>query len=294
MPQLSRALSPLPALICLAAGLGLAGPAWSIGSVTDGGVSFGYSVDFATSPGNTVNADFTGAAAGDQLFESWWFFRVAGDGQETAFGAPDAEDYTLHGGTTGRLDWNDPGGSGLFSAALGVNVIETAPGEGVVFQNLTVTNTGLTNLDIDLFHYTDLDLSGTWRRDGANLVASPDGIEMLITDSQSGATAPFIGYDADAFRVSDYRALLDELTDGGVTDLDGSGLPFASGGGNDFTGAFQWSVTIGVGDSMSFLTQFGSNATLQDPSVSTVPEPGPAVLALLGLIGLATYGRDPR
>jgi hypothetical protein len=43
----------------------------AMGTVTDGGVSFGFSGAFATSSGDTVDADFTGAAAGEQLFESW-------------------------------------------------------------------------------------------------------------------------------------------------------------------------------------------------------------------------------
>jgi len=64
-------------------------PALAIGTVTDGGVTFGYSQNFDTSLGNTVNTDFTGAASGDQLYESWWFFRVQGDRQEFAFGTPD-------------------------------------------------------------------------------------------------------------------------------------------------------------------------------------------------------------
>ena len=274
--------------------LALAGPAWSIGYVNDGGVSFGYGNNFNSSFGNTVNADFTGAAPNDQIFESWWFFRVSGDGQETAFAAPDSEDYSLFGGTTAHLGWLDPSGTGAFSARLGLNVIETAPGEGVVFQNMNITNTSASSLVIDIFHYTDLDLSGTWRRDSASFVPSTDGIEMLIGDTQSGDTAPFIGYGADAFRVSDYRDLLDDLTDGGLTDLDNSGLPFTGNGGQDFTGAFQWSVTLGAGSSASFLTQFGSNTTLLDPVFSTVPEPGTAILALLGLIGLASYGRGRR
>ena len=34
--------------------------------MTDGGVSFGYTVDFNTTSGDTVNTDFTGAATGDR------------------------------------------------------------------------------------------------------------------------------------------------------------------------------------------------------------------------------------
>ena len=266
--------------------------AMAIGTVSDGGVSFGYPTNFTTVAGNTVNADFTGAAAGDQLFESWWFFRTAADTQEFAFGLPDAEDYTLNSGTTGRLDWNDPGGLGLFSAALAFEVIETGTNQGVVFQSMTITNTGPAPLVIDLFHYIDLDLSGTFGNDQASFVANPDGIEMLITDRDS--SAPLIGYDADAYQVTTYgdrAALRNLLTDGNADDLDNSGLDFGGRRGADFTGALQWSVTIDSGEFQSFLTQFGSDAALEDPSVSAVPEPGPALLAGLGLMGLSIVGR---
>jgi len=274
--------------------LGIVCPATSaqaIGTVTDGGITFGYTNDFTTTSGNTVNTDFTGAAAGDQLYESWWFFRVTGDTSETAFAAPDAEDYTLNGGTTGRLDWLDPTSSGDFSASLFFEAIETGANEGVVFQNLEITNTSLSALTIDIFHYTDLDLGGSFGNDSATQVVNPDDIEIMVTDP--GSYAPFIGYDADEFQVTTWRSLLLSLTDGSQTDLDGSGLPFGGGAGADFTGAFQWTRTLGVGETESFLTQFGSDVTLADPSVSVIPEPGTGILAGLGLMGLAFAGRRP-
>ena len=50
---------------------------------------------------------------------------------------------------------------------------------------------------------------------------------------------------------------------------------------------FQWSVTIAAGGYRDFMTQFGSNAPLLDPSVTVVPEPGTAILMGLGLLALA-------
>jgi hypothetical protein len=217
---------------------------------------------------------------------------VSGDGQETAFGAPDAEIYTLNGGTTGRLDWLDPGGAGLFDARLAFEVIESGPGQGNVFQNLTVRNTGPTDLVIDLFHYSDLDLSGSFRDDFATLVPNVDGIEIAISDATS--TAPLMGYGADAFQVTTYGSLLRDLTDGRVDDLDDSGLDFGGRRGADFTAAFQWQAVIGVGEQRSFLTQFGSDAPLLDPSMSAVPELGSGLLAALGLVTLAGHRRPAR
>jgi hypothetical protein len=258
----------------------------AIGTVTDGDVTFGYTDDFNSSRRGTVNTDFTGAAAGDLTYESWWFFRVSGDGAETAFGNPDAENYTLYGGTVGRLDWDDPGGAGLFSAALAFEVRDTGIDTGLLFQTLRVVNTTVSDLTIDIFHYTDLDLSASFGGDSASLVANPDGIEISVTDGTN--FAPFIGYGADAYEISRWSNVLRDLTDGNVDDLNNSGDGFGPG---DFTGAFQWSATVGVGASLDFTTQFGSDTPLVDPTTSPVPEPSTALLLCLGLFGLARRGR---
>ncbi|MBB84992.1 MAG: hypothetical protein CL931_14385 [Deltaproteobacteria bacterium] len=85
------------------------------------------------------------------------------------------------------------------------------------------------------------------------------------------------------------------VTDGGVTfgcaqNVD---MRFGNTVNADFTGAFQWTRTIGVGSSEDFLVQFGSDAARQALETSLVPETAPGLLALLGLMGLASYGRKP-
>jgi len=261
-----------------------AGPAVAIGTINDGAVTFGYTNDFNTSPGNTVDTQFIGAATGDLTWESWWFFRVLGDGQEFAFAAPDTESYS---GAVARLDWADAGGSGLFESFLRAEVMDTGFGMGNLFQNLTIINTGASALTIDVFHYTDLDVGNSFGADNAVLVANPDALEISVIDGAD--SAPIIAYGADNYRVTPWNTLLDDLTDGAITDLDDSGLPFGPG---DYTGAFQWSTTIGVGGSEDFVTQFGSNAPLLVRSASAVPEPGTALL--LGLGCMALTRRAPR
>ncbi|MEZ4293251.1 MAG: hypothetical protein R3E53_23015 [Myxococcota bacterium] len=269
------------AALTVAAALAAPLPALAIGSITDGDVTFAYTQSFASSLGNTVNVDFTGAGPADMAYESWWFYRVSGGPREVAFGNPDAELYT---GSLATLDWADPTGTGSFGATLRLEVIDSGVGMGNVFQSLTIVNTGLSALTLDVFHYSDFDLGGSAGNDLASLVANTYGIQIDVSDATQ--TAPMIGYGADAFQVDRYAQLLRDLTDGNVDDLDGSGLPF---GPNDFTAAFQWSsVTLGAGESRMFLTQFGSNAPLLDRSVSVIPEPGTAILMALGLMLLAT------
>lgn len=139
---------------------------------------------------------------------------------------------------------------------------------------------------IDLFHYSDLDLASSFGGDRASLVANPDGLEISVTDGVN--FAPFIGYGADAYQISAYSTVLRDLTDNNLDDLSNTGSGFGPG---DFTAAFQWSVTIGVGQSVDFLTQFGSDTPLAPPSTSPIPEPGTALLVGLGLLTLAARER---
>lgn len=271
----------LTALIALAPSSALA-----IGSISDGDVTFDYT-SFAQGAGNTSNVNFTGAGTSDMAFESWWFFRVQGETSETAFGAtPDSEDYI---GSVSRLEYDDPGGEGLFSAFLEAEVIDTGVNSGNLFQNLRIRNNSASDLTIDIFHYSDFDLAGTFGNDTAVLTSGVGDLRIDVSDGSLSETASFIGYGADAFEVGTYSTLLQELTDGTQTNLDGSGLPFASG---DFTGAFQWSsVVIGAGEVADFLTQFGSNAPLLAPEVTVIPEPSSALLVGLGLAALSLRTR---
>jgi hypothetical protein len=258
----------------------------AIGNVTAGDVTFGYTNNFATTTNNTVDVAFTGAGAGDMGFESWWFYRVSGGSQESAFANPDIE---LYDGSVGSLVWNDPAASGQFSAALSFEVIDTGASRGNLFQNLRISNTTGAPLTIDIFHYSDLDLGGSSGagNDRAALGSNPDGIQINLSDTTQ--TAPIVGYGANAYRVSQYAQILADLTDTGVDNFANTGLPLNN---RDVTVGFQWMLTIGVGEYRDFLTQFAGNAPLLDPSVTVVPEPGTAILMGLGLLALAVPPRQ--
>jgi hypothetical protein len=261
--------------------------AQAIGSVTNGDVTFAYTNNFSSSNNNTVDTSFTGAATGNQTYESWWFFRVSGDGRETAFGAPTSESY---GSSVGYLSWSDPGASGLFSAVLGFEVVDNGTDAGNLFQGLTVTNTSGADLIIDIFHYSDLEVGGGSSGDSAVLGSGASGIVIDVTDGAD--TAPIVGYGADNYWVTRWGGggtLLRNLTDRNVDNFADVGLPFAS---NDITVGFQWSRTITAGQSERFLTQFGSNASLLPETYTSVPEPNLALLIGIGLVGLGRFGRD--
>lgn len=266
------ALSPLSAL--------------AIGSVTAGDVTFGYTNNFNTTASNTVDVAFTGAGPADMAFESWWFYRVSGGSVETAFANPDIE---LYNGSVGNLGWNDPTGSGIFSASLSFEVFDSGTG-GNLFQNMRIYNTSGASLTIDVFHYSDLDVNGTGGGDRASLGSGPGGI--MINQTEGGQSAPIIGYGANAYRVSPFAQILADLTDNGVDNFANTGLPVNTP--QDVTVGFQWSVTIAAGSYRDFMTQFGSNAALQSQAVTVIPEPGTAALMGLGLLLLAVSPRAAR
>lgn len=68
--------------------------------------------------------------------------------------------------------------------------------------------------------------------DMAALIANPNGIQIDVIDGANSAA--MIGYAADAYRVTSWRALLLDLTDNNVDNFADMGLPFPAG---DFTAA---------------------------------------------------------
>ena len=199
------------------------------GIITDGVAEFEYN---DVGSGTTGNADFR-ISGTDNLFQCWWWFRVAGDTAESALPVPDTQSYV---GNVATLTWADVGGRG-FSATLVVTLTENGGMTGAnAVQELLVTNTGGSTLAVEFFNYADFDVNGTAGGDSATLLTDPDHIQITDVD-----TAEFRGPAAVEFQVTTWQILRTLLNDALVTDLDGTGLPF---GPADYTGAFQWSLGL--------------------------------------------------
>ena len=65
---------------------------------------------------------------------------------------------------------------------------------------------------------------------------------ITVTDGPWQVTHSAVG--AAAFQVSNYSDIRDFLLDATVNNLSNSGLPYGPG---DYTGAFQWDLTIPAG-----------------------------------------------
>jgi hypothetical protein len=254
----------------------------ALGTISDGAVAFSYVTFNDGSVGYSSETDFTGAGSGDQTYESWWFYRVGGDTQQSGLLAPDSESYV---GDLATLGWSDVDARGLFDAVLQVGILDGGGGSGNLLQRLTVTNTSGASLGLDVFHLTDFDVSGTFDDDSAVLAGSGTDIQITVSDGSTADTIQFIGYGATDFQVTAYPILIDGLTLPSLMDLDNTGLPFTTA---DFSGAFQWSsVSIAAGESMSFMSQFAVNTSLAPPGTMPIPEPRTGALLGIGLIALA-------
>lgn len=245
--------------------LALSAAALSQGVITDGDARWEYN--------GVRSGDFQPDSTTDHLFENWWWYRVnsavGNDTKENQFGLPaDSQSYV---GNVATLGWSfsidDPrGGIDIFDARLRVQLNDGgSPGEAIVMQEMLITNTGTGSLSISIFNFADFDVSGSFGNDSATI----SGDTMTITDGTTSDYIEFFGLDADAFQAQAFPGLGNALDDGGITNLNNSGLPFGPG---DFTGAFQWDITLAAGDQTTIIEGISAN----------MPVPEPATLLILG------------
>lgn len=235
---------------------GLIGPEGAlIGSITSGGAEFSYHTDFTSVEGarNNFSAD-----GNDNLWATWWYFRVNGDTQEYKFPAPD---NAIYSGNVATLTWNDVGGLGLFSAGLVHNLNDPVANSATLVNTMTLTDLSGNSNDIEIFHYIDFDLAD-FNNDEALLTQANNYISLVdnvtpnlvnVGELRAGGNVSFIvrAYSDDP----NIRGLLNDTL---VDDLDNTGLPFGPG---DFTGAFQWSISLAANGYSSVESTFAIGAT---------------------------------
>lgn len=256
-------------VLITAAGLVLASTALaqtgSGGTVSQGFSSFTLG-DIGTTASDQPLADFSVGGTGnpDHLFQNWWWFRVQGDASETAFNSATSWSYT---GNTARLEFS----TANFDAVVQYTVTSIRNGLGVLTTTCTVFNTSNDPLTLNLFNYADLDMNQSASDDSADL----NGVNIIrVTDGgNSGWRANYEG--TDAYQVASFAGLRNILNDPNADDLNNTGLPFGPG---DWTGAFQWSFSIG-----SF------SAATASATITIIPTPG--ALALAGVGGLLAARR---
>jgi hypothetical protein len=143
-------------------------------------------------------ADFKGVSAdlaANHLFETGWWYRIAGGTQEKFFPTPNEENYV---GDTSTVTWNAIEGA---FRAVETNVVTNGGGpSGQVIFSLTLTNlSAATPLSIDVFNMTDFDLGGTSEADQADLLSAnhlmrvTDGVNCRAVRRRGGRRVPRAG-----------------------------------------------------------------------------------------------------
>ncbi len=254
-------------LVPIAVMLAAASIALGQGVITDGDARFEF--NNSTTPGS---ADFQPDGTTDHLFQNWWWWRVEGENMETpAQWLPEDQSYV--GNRAELADWDT---KGRFSWRLILELHDGAnPGQASILESFTVTNLTNENLSINIYNYLDADVGGSFGGDSAVLMGDPTGRTMEITDV-GGDFVQFHEHGASAYQVTAFPLLRNELNDGGVDNLDNSGLPFGPG---DFTGAYQWTMVIPPHQRGKFFEEILIN----------IPEP--ASLGLLVIGGLCMLRR---
>lgn len=218
----------------------------------------------------TPTSNFTGVGTGDYVFEDGWWFRVAGDTQEAFFPAPTT---TTCAGAGGTISWADVSARGLFSATNTLALTSTTANTGELILTMAITNLSTTTpLVISLFHAVDFDVNGSAATDNVTLLNANN--YLRIADTTAGvAEYRAFGPPSNALLVRPFAATTDVfgvLGDTAITNFDNSGVPATS---IDFTGAFQWNLTIPPSGTSSVSVALNGNAppttpvTLQDFSV---------------------------
>lgn len=184
----------------------------------------------------------------DHLYETGWWYRVAGDPYESAFPAPSGG-YVQNATWMVTSYWWDVHSRGLFGAFERVSIGSDPLREpsGTVFFGLYIENASdKTSLEIEIFHMADLDINGS-SGDSARLVEWRSPGIIQVNDS-SGDFAQYVARQPQAtgYYVSPYGATGtgSELSNASKSSFTDTGLPFGPG---DFTAGWQFSLSVPPG-----------------------------------------------
>lgn len=227
--------------------------------------------------------DTTGAAEnwyvdsfGDQLFTQRYFYRIGNSGGESDLSSLTLSNASVLGGR--YLDLQYTGSSFTLDITYALNGGSNGSGVSVLSQDVEITNTSGSTLDLHFFQYNDFDLFGiggqTVTQTNANTVTQSNSNTIL--SEQIGTPAP------DLFQVDGYPVLINALNDSSATTLNGN-----STYSGDATWAWQWDFSLASNDSVVI----GEDLRLEITSVSEVPVPAAVWLFASGLLGLAGIAR---
>ncbi|MDX2114350.1 MAG: hypothetical protein SFZ24_01845 [Planctomycetota bacterium] len=233
----------------------------------------------ASAVSGSANLDANGAAAGgDSLFATWWHYRVDNDTREFTYHAP-ANPFVAAGDTM-TATFNLPSAAPSFRSELRYQISDpdgAGTATALLQQYNRITNTSSTTRVLNVFSYADFDPNGSFSHP-----YSYDAGRQAFTGASGPVTFFYKGFGANAYQANDFSTLRGLLEDAAVTNLNNTVDGPGQSGTGDFTGAFQWTLTLAPGQSIELLSVL---------SLNTEPVPAPGALALVGVAGLAGLRR---
>ncbi len=240
--------------LIVAAGLAMSASALAQNTgaiLTDGTATFrigGTSMVINTSPTTTGSPtmDLIVSGTSDNLFSDWWWFRVAGDTRELALANATSRV------TTGTNEVEYGYAMGPLSATLNYKLSQPVANSGRVDQTLVISNPGAAAVQVDVFHYIDFDLAGLT----SNTATLTTPNERMRVEHTGGTFADWWGNGANAYQVMSFATLRGLLTNTAIDNLNNTGLPF---GPADWTGAYQWTLSVPAGGQVQVFSSYGVN-----------------------------------
>jgi hypothetical protein len=241
--------------------------------ILDRNSSVVYSV-YPNSPTDTGGSSSFSANFQNHLAFNWWYYAVAGDTTGSVFNTANNQ-MTASRAADGRsalFEWSNVDSRG-FSAKMLACVYSTGSSTGISTQRMEITNNTTAPLVINLYAYADIDVGGLGADDSAAQMVGYAAGNTRVSDAS--ATTYFLGANHANWQAAAWPTLRDGILATAPT-LSNAGLPFGPG---DYSGAFQWTLTIPPGqsaraNSMLSITALPRSTAVSDASTYGNAKPG--------------------
>lgn len=241
-------------------------------TLTDANVTYTQTLNPTVGAGTEVFR--ASSCSTDELFAQHWCFSVDGSGVGDTFSDADAHGaYAQASGGPNAMTqiYTDVKGLGLFDATWDDVVSSTGPEAGTLISSLTVTNTSASTITLKLYSFADVDFNNSCCGDFSLSGSNPERFR-LSDNLPCGGCLDFEGPGADFYYADIWNLATgpnDQIMMG--NDLPNTGIPFASSTAPlDFTGAFQWTVTLAPGRSETVVTSISAVRIGTPASVANV------------------------